>query len=425
MTNKLVTTLVALVHLLALPTIVVNAGSLPVPASTEFDMRAREKSSRTSTRHGYRNIEDEKDRELASDDDSLTQRMAITPFFVVIEPTPELNQMMEEELAKRIREVTERYIQKKLKSSETNLKYVFWKVGSFDSKDKTTLELTSAFASFATNRQFDVPSTNDLDQWIQQAINTELISAPELTDFGSITKGTYISSVSAVNDIEDGPIETSKDKSGPILVIVVGASIAGLLSALLIILFCLRRRRLGNTMEIVHDGLHKSSKMKFDDFDITESESDQNSSKSMPRSMSACRSLGEVSGDSGWTVETEAGDSTALKSIPSTIPKLSIPPAMPPENFERDRQISVQKDMLTSLWSGRMPNLGAVHSDSVLAPSHFSASRDGELSRNKDPKCSRGLEFEQAHEGVSGERYLVSTEQDEKCFKSRSSEGFA
>jgi hypothetical protein len=102
---------------------------------------------------------------------------------------------------------------------------------------------------------------------------------------------------------------------------------------------------------------------------------------------------------SDWTVHTEPGDSTALKVLPNT-PTRVIPASnasafttqlnaatddsngdlglvlASTESFERERYVTVQKDMLTSAWSGRVSNQRNVSSESVLQPSHFLAATE-------------------------------------------------
>jgi hypothetical protein len=100
--------------------------------------------------------------------------------------------------------------------------------------------------------------------------------------------------------------------------------------------------------------------------------------------------------ESEWTVGTEAGDTMALKNIlpnPMMLNK-SNPNVVSKKNdhhinlvlsesFERDRKVAITKDMLTGQWSGRVSNCrngntGAQQqqSESVLQPSHFSASQE-------------------------------------------------
>ena len=147
--------------------------------------------------------------------------------------------------------------------------------------------------------------------------------------------------------------------------------------------------------------------------------------------------------ESSFTVATEAGDSMALKSIPSNPQYPPFPsnsadqlfqsassassstvdpsnwPILPlaasqqsngagaagvgqggaasntgfeapivlssPESFEYDRPVNLRKDMLTSAWSGRMPMTeDSIRNDSVLQPSFFSASQERRRRRMED-----------------------------------------
>ena len=104
--------------------------------------------------------------------------------------------------------------------------------------------------------------------------------------------------------------------------------------------------------------------------------------------------------ESEWTVATEAGDTMALKNIATSLNSGNENGPSPTnwsnskndrqvnlvlsESFERDRTVAITKDMLTGQWSGRVSNHrgggGSQHhqsqSESVLQPSHFSASHE-------------------------------------------------
>lgn len=72
------------------------------------------------------------------------------------------------------------------------------------------------------------------------------------------------------------------------------------------------------------------------------------------------------------------------------------------ESFERERCVNLQKDMLTSAWSGRMPSDRSPQMDSVLQPSHFSAAQERRMlqqSTSGDESETR-LEFEQVNSSL-------------------------
>lgn len=73
------------------------------------------------------------------------------------------------------------------------------------------------------------------------------------------------------------------------------------------------------------------------------------SSKSNDDSSVSSGSYASGSCGSGWTIETEDGDSTALKTINPVQPIL--PALISTESFERDNQAALTKDMLTCAWN--------------------------------------------------------------------------
>lgn len=113
--------------------------------------------------------------------------------------------------------------------------------------------------------------------------------------------------------------------------------------------------------------------------------------------------------ESEWTVATEAGDSTALKSLCNANSKVILNPYATNNNdlnirmvmseaFERDRQVAISKDMLTGLWSGAVSQNhingrnDITQSESVLQPSHFSASQERRVRRAAANSSSPDLE---------------------------------
>jgi hypothetical protein len=134
---------------------------------------------------------------------------------------------------------------------------------------------------------------------------------------------------------------------------------------------------------------------------------------------------------SDFTVKTEAGDTTVLKTINAKQMMAVVPAMINSESFERERPVNLRKDMLTSAWSGRANAKRTSHNESVLQPSHFTASHERRVRRQEqdfDPDPSWNPEddsvdaggsnaspfvFEQAHESPSAgeEIYLMPPSQ--------------
>ena len=233
-----------------------------------------------------------------------------------------------------------------------------------------------------------IPTVAEANAWIHDSLQSNLLAAlRETSTFASISNVSMESPTESVPDVEEPASEEedqSANSSGKMSVLV--GAIAGAAVLLLVIALLVVKTRRKSQIEI--EDLHRV-------------ESDQ--PKRSPRSSSAAggasirgevlprrRSLDDgrslAGSESDFTVATEAGDSTALKSIhakslllgQSSGMKSGIQMALS-ESFERDRQLSISKDMLTGMWSGAVQRGGRndnVQSESVLKPSHFSASQE-------------------------------------------------
>lgn len=164
---------------------------------------------------------------------TISRRRIIHPFSILLEPTPSKigANAIHTFLSTRIKSVLESFIEQKLKyhsfnPDTTRLDNIF--LGSIDSvfledKHATIVSLNSTWASFRANTKIDIPSTDNVNKWVAQAINTDLAAALNSTLFYQLKKSTYSESQS---NSENAMNITS-------VVTMIGLSIAGIASGIL------------------------------------------------------------------------------------------------------------------------------------------------------------------------------------------------
>jgi hypothetical protein len=317
-----------------------------------------------------------------------------------------------------------------------------------------------------------VPSEELVDDWVRQAIDTELVNKLATTKYGYVQQATYVSldqhdgngnntdsgggSGDDVSEVVSPREAQAQAAARPAMTVglVAAVACAGALT-LVVVAFLVGKSRQNknnaarlqyassgggssreNDPALMLDGTSRNSPKKVippgrtykldddddddDDDDMDEEEQTNTCLKRAKNNISPvtaatmavaratseleCRSMAEMS-DSDFTVSTEAGDSAALKSIgggggtsggyggggggagSSYFARfgggggrdMTVPPMVTAESFEHDRQVSLRKDMLTSPWSGRMPSIRTSQQESVLQPSHFTASQERRL----------------------------------------------
>ena len=252
--------------------------------------------------------------------------------------------------------------------------------------------------------EYPIPTEAQANKWIHESLESNLLSALEdSSTFGAISNAYLESSTEPPEDPD--PVDTTPDEEKPSstqdnqsanggaahkIPVLVG-SLGGAAAVLLVIALLVVKTR-------------RKSQVEIQDLDRVDGNQPKRSPRSSPsaddvftngeaprrrRSLDGGRSL--AGSESDWTVATEAGDSTALKSIhakslllgQSSGLKSGVQMALS-ESFERDRQIAISKDMLTSMWSGAVQRGGRndnIQSESVLKPSHFSASQERRVRR--------------------------------------------
>ena len=332
--------------------------------------------------------------------------------------------------------VIENYmLQQKIDPTKITVDYLYLReISSVRSGSQTTLMFTGGVVNFSDLQSGDgekIPSKEYVNEWVKEAINSVLaIALQETSSFSYVQTATYVELVPNVipedppgNSVGDDGNPSTSDGDGksdaPGIVqepwqastptsdpdntgAIVGSVIAGVVLVSLLAFFVYRRRQSGQEKyfehpqdgEIVH---HNSLQLKEEGMeDNSTLNISQETEAELPPPPGALLKMNSVPDDgrslagseSDFTVNTEAGDSAALKSLSHAIPEdigtgavVGTQRAVHTESFERERPINLRKDMLTTSWSGHvygggMSNTRSAQNDSVLTPSHFSASEE-------------------------------------------------
>jgi hypothetical protein len=309
----------------------------------------------------------------------------------------------------------------------------------------TTLTLESGVASFLGGGE--TPSESQVNTWVREAIDTQLVNylQDQDTDFYYVGESTFVPFPTPNIQPEDATTSDSNNVGmlvGVVVACVVGVALFGLLAVRH------RQQSGGMIFDQELDGNDDEYNIKpvdrsGGDADTVNNDSYEAEFSSSPTRQRSSQGTGtqiatvtedKHETDSGsvseWTVLSEAGDSTALKTISTQQMMVVVPAMVNSESFERERPVNLRKDMLTSAWSGRANAARTNHNESVLQPSHFTASaerrvrrqeEDNDVTVDSDPSDDANgnnaspspFVFEQAHESpsVGEEIYLMPSSQ--------------
>jgi hypothetical protein len=245
-----------------------------------------------------------------------------------------------------------------------------------------------------------VPTQRELELWMREAVNSNLVAALntklaenyEESDFVSVQQARYVSnSELAIEGLDDGEVSTqsARSSSSANTALATSVAVAGV-AVLVLAALLVRSYRQRSSEVIVPYALENADAPPADSSGATHQTRSRKPTRQEPlavedrgRSRSSqadnssdVRSLAES--ESSWTMGTEMGDSIAVQSV-ATHPSIG---AVSTESFEHDRQVYIQKDMLTTTWSGQnATGSGSGRTESVLQPSHFTASTEQQGSR--------------------------------------------
>lgn len=337
-------------------------------------------------------------------------RVMLSPFYLVLAKTPEeLDDAEMDDLFGVISSVVETYTRRQLEETSTTMQYIFLRdmVGKFGNEQTTLSFPLGGIAQFS---QGDIITTTNLDEWTQYALEYLLPGVlqrggAESPSLSGVEFSVYLIDRQSNGTLDDTPLapdQSDKENNHFIwaIVITVAATLAIVAAiALLVSRYYGPRRHL---------------------YAAKESASVQTSPEATSPASDRPALLQTLSGDDrsegSFTVNTEAGDSTALKSINLASAKYSgiIEP------YETTR-VSVRKDMMASTWVESAPNTNAPQMESVLAPSHFVASKEEQDRRlrvhqqiqaeawDDDEGDASPLRFESAHDEEEGKSAFLDS----------------
>eukprot|EP00977_Amphora_coffeiformis_P026053 scaffold23920_cov199-Amphora_coffeaeformis.AAC.1 len=312
------------------------------------------------------------------------------PFSVRLAPTPRL--LGDEELDAlyvHIQQTLVKYMTTVAGSGLDIRYFVITDVGiqKYEANVSTLRFGEAAFAFGRTTPDVLSPDPVEIEDWIRQAIDTELVNTLQETDFFYVTDAVYVSLTesglddnsvdSVLDDVVNLPNSNNaggKSRADVALISSVAiASVAVLLLGALLVRSHHSRRNHGELQSPVSLGVtnemssyHSSREITTPSVtgssrrDLLPKEQEVSSGPS-PRPQS--RSMDIYSGgitasdarsiadsESSWTVATEMGDSAAVHSVATHSSAAGL---VTTESFEHDRQVHLQKDMLTTSWSGQ------------------------------------------------------------------------
>jgi hypothetical protein len=400
-------------------------------------------------------------RRRAQGDDGLAQqsaesdrppRVIISPFSVTLRKTknalsnPQLESIrtaMENIVTDYIRAIPRSSSNSTSNESTPKLQYVLFGEISQDFLDEIDATYVSVNLGVASYDRHPIPDSNQVNAWVSTSLQTNLIPALHEIGFSSDMESVSISlqvppsppaqsasptpapptpstnNVSANKDKEESQKASNESNQlrGMYAGITVGAVV--LVIAASVMLAWSHRRRKRQMVEIENMGpvfINSFSKEIQDGGD--EEQQPPQPPQEQHRPGPGERSVAADS-ESDWTVATEAGDSMALKSIhPIPTAPITVHPNdkefVFSESFQRDRPVNISKDMLTGAFSGRAivntTNARGYQSESVLQPSHFSASQERRVrSRHRLSEADEqhALVFESAYENGSSDQRKI------------------
>ncbi|GAX09793.1 hypothetical protein FisN_11Lh234 [Fistulifera solaris] len=284
-------------------------------------------------------------------------RIMMNPFYLVLAPTPEpLEEIELDDLFGVLSRVIETYFRTQLE--DATLQYMFLRdmEGQYQNNQTTLSFPLGGLAQFSGLRNNLTPAR--LEEWTQYALEFLLPKVLQSGGAGSAPLSQVEFSVFLADRPNDEAIvlpeddDDDDDDANDIIIIVI--SVAATLAVVAVVALLISRYYGPPTTKEAVSVLTAEAR----------------SPESTPPRGGDDRSEGS------FTVHTEAGDSTILKTITDKAPIHYRP--------EEPTRVQVQKDMLASSW---MDDLVLTASppqlESVLAPSHFAASKEEQERRQK------------------------------------------
>lgn len=341
------------------------------------------------------------------EDEVPQARMLLLPFEVRLDGTPRalgvsevdaVHSVLESTISDYFMSVQDQF------PTGTSLDYVLLGLVSSrheDEESTTTISIANGVVSFlgdaSVSMFVDTPSDMQVNQWVKEAVNTGLLESLSNTPYYYVEDAVYVDEDAEFSEVERGNEMLQGSESSDIKVgAIVGPLSAGVVLLGLLGMLLIKRRRNNQEGKDLALAVQHSKDSGFDVTEVDDAVTDLNDSmeRSSPRSFGRPLARNSMSMDGKsisdseeeWTVATETGDSLALKSVAAgqNVKFVADVPVMSAESFERERNVNLRKDMLTTPWSGQLSANRAIQAESVLQPSHFVASEERLVRRREN-----------------------------------------
>lgn len=374
------------------------------------------------------------------------ERVTMGPFSLKLAPTPvPFRDAALDSLYVYIQETLVDYMSS-VKGSGWTVKYfVMTDIDVLETEGNvSTLRIGEGAAAFDVDSAADVPDVDRIQIMIRAAIETTLVDRLQTTEFYYVQQARVVTLPDAANSggngndrptsgIQDGGEFTAPQGgggNGANAALTASVAVSGVAILLLAALLIRSNRRRHDITSEVHSPVSlettrssvapppMSSRAqsppvptRMSSIYAEEQASSPPQSPMRPPSRSDdARSLAES--ESSWTMATEMGDSAAVRSIASNLSQYSAPAVVAAESFEHERQVYLQKDMLTTQWSGHNVPAGALPTESVLQPSHFSPSQERQRKQWTDNDESPRPFIFASHDADMGEEVFLMPDDD-------------
>jgi hypothetical protein len=348
----------------------------------------------------------------SNEDDDQPHQVSIHSFRLLLEPTPApLTSTDERELHIILQTFLSSYVKDELGSQGVLLDYLMLADVQVvderqrrlqDDSNSSTLFVSAGVASFTSAAY---PTESDLAALIAQGLESNLTGALATTDYAYVETVNYISlTVSPTSSpVAQEADEANVNDTGRNVIIAAGAT--GAFIGILIIAAALFVRH--NRGPSLASHLERDYK----DHETTLDSSIQGDDVNSLQTGSDGRTR---DGSDAWTMPSSDEDANTVFSswtVKSLLGLLKSSDIHRTESFERDRQVSLRKDMLDTSPAWNITDIcqtdsGKTNDDTVLKPSHFGV-EDEEARANAAKHKSEPCRFETNDEGE--EIYLMPT----------------
>ena len=325
-------------------------------------------------------------------------RVIIPPFTLTFSPAGELTATQGDLIEELAEDVLHDYLPTKVDQGVT-VDYVDLIINNhalirrrqLQDDGTAVLQVAGGVASFRGGE----PPLEQVNEWVSEALGGKLLeilqsetdlNAVEKIEFNSLSAPPTPSP--AATQVADDISRVQSNESSPTQSFAFVASVVGgvaFVSLVVLAALSMGRGRSRATVEPIGESDSKRAvPVGCIDNDIIGDDDDDDESEEGD-TLETCQNLPkfeetESIAHSMWTMSTNATDAYTVQSG-KVFPRMTHT-LMQTESFERDRQVSLKKDMLETTWSSAIPHESVKKTkDTLLTPSHFSVV---EQSQSKD-----------------------------------------